>query len=111
MSAFFDPSRTNMLNAAALGEWLGDLSDDELRDAEEAFRLAAYGRPLALAGESTAVQFKGASRAIPWEIGSIIRSHRLHGTPLASSLESLNASVAEGFTETEVAKLEQLWEL
>jgi hypothetical protein len=56
--------------------------------------------------------FTVTTRVIPWEIGScIIRSHRLHGTPLLSSLEGLAASVAEGFTETEVAKLERLWEL
>lgn len=100
-----------MLSASALAEHLAGLSDDELRDAEEGFRLAAYGRPIALAGESTAAQFKGTTRVIPWEIGSIIRSHRLHGTPLLSSLESVAASVAAGFTETEVAKLERLWEL
>jgi hypothetical protein len=111
MSSFFDPSTAHMVNAVALAEYLDGLSDDDLRDAEEAFRLAAYGRPLWLPGESDGVQFKGTSRVIPWEIGSIIRSHRLHGTPFPSSLEVVAAAVAKGLTETEVAELEAQWQL
>jgi hypothetical protein len=109
MSLFFDSSTAHMLNAVALAEYLDGLSDDELHDAEKAFRLAAYGRPLRLPGES--VQFKGTSRVIPWEIASIIRSHRLHGTPFPSSLEAVAAVVTEGQQENEIARLEQLWEL
>ena len=111
MSLFFDSSTAHMLNAVALAEYLDGLSDDELRDAEEAFRLAAYGRPLRLPGESDGVQFKGTSRVIPWEIADIIRSHRLHGTPFPSSLEVVAAVVTEGQQGNEIARLEQLWEL
>lgn len=108
--SFIDPSTVNMIDAALLAEFLESMSDNELRDYEEECRLAAYGRPLRMP-DGNAVRFRGTSGVIPWAIGDIIRSHRLHGTSLSDCLEKVAADVAEVMTKVEVSELEAAWEL
>jgi hypothetical protein len=110
-SLLLDPSRPHIIDVAALTEFLAGLDDDRLRDVEEEFRLAAYGRPIRLRDDDPAVQFKGTSVVIPWEIGSVIRSYRVNGTPLLSNLETLAARVGEALTESDIAEMEAQWKL
>jgi len=110
VNLFFDPSRARLLDAAALAEFLGGLSDDRLRDVEEEFRLAAFGRSIQLRDDDAAVQFKGTSTVIPWLIADVVRSYRLHDTPL-SNLELVAARFAEARTESDVADLEAVWQM
>ena len=111
-----------MLDPVALADRLEGMTDEGLREIEEAFRLAAYGCQIRLGdlpwlniGEAVAdrdhfVQFSNDTRVIPWLIAHAIRRPLAVGASLLDELQRLSDLVEEALAKTdEIARLEELW--
>ena len=111
-----------MLDPVALADRLGEMTDEGLREAEEAFRLAADGCQIrlgdlpwlniggAVADRDHFVQFSNDTRVIPWLIAHAIRKYLAVGASLLDELQRLSDLVEEALARTdEIDGLEELW--
>jgi hypothetical protein len=111
MTNFIDPDRPSMFDPVALAGVLEDMSDAGLAQAQDAFRLAADGWQVRVAGGDF-VQFSNGARVIPFLIARIIAEHRATGMALLGELERLASQIDEAVAKTdEIDSLEALWQL
>ena len=108
---WLDPERPSLIDAGALALTLGQMNDDALREAEQAFRMAADGWQVRFAG-SEFVTFSNGTRAIPLCLAHIIREYREDGAPLLAALQRLSRVIDARLAECEeIESLEDVWKL
>lgn len=106
-----DPRRPGVIDPVTLAGLLAGMDDVGLRQAQDAFGLAADGWQVRVAGGDF-VQFSNATRVIPALIARIIARYRAKGTALLPQLEALAADVEDALSRgDQLTELEALWAL
>jgi hypothetical protein len=108
--ALIDPNADVVLDVAGLADLFGAMSDDALIEAELAFRFAAMGGEIRLAGAEHFVRFANHAVLIPTLIARIVRAYRLDRGPLLPALEELEADIEAAFIRGDQEReLEATW--